>query len=95
VVIVPIPPKKDWRLRNKAMSFRYNSTINLACTTQPNFYFFKLLLIEILKHPSASIRPVINQGFNLLFSLWPAPLRAKAEEVEICLKINILEKFNI
>jgi hypothetical protein len=87
VVIVPIPPKIDWSSRNKARSFRCKSTINLACTTHPNFYFFKLLLNEILKHPSAAIRPVTNQGFN--FSLlpygrmWPAlvaPLGGLATE---------------
>ena len=64
VVIIPLPLKKDWTLYNKSRSFICNSIINRACTTQPNFDFLILLLIEILKHPSASIRPVTNQGCN-------------------------------
>ena len=85
MVIVPIPPKIDWSSRNKTRSFRCNSTINLVCTTHPNFDYFKFLLNEILKHPSASIRPVTNQGFNL----------SLLQKVENSLKINTLAKFNI
>ena len=38
---------------------------NLILTSQPVIYL-GLLLIKIIKLPSASVKPVINQGFNKL-----------------------------
>jgi hypothetical protein len=56
-------PKKDWILDNKCKSLPCNSIEKIGVTLHL-IALFSLLVIEIMKEPSASVKPLIQFGFN-------------------------------
>ena len=62
--IEPIKPKNCCNCNNKGRSHSCKPIWNFAWTRQPNLRFLFLSII-IEKEPSASIKPVINQGLTL------------------------------
>jgi hypothetical protein len=56
-------PKKDWILDNKCKSLPCNSIEKIGVSIHL-IALFSLLVIEIMKEPSASVKPVIQFGFN-------------------------------
>jgi hypothetical protein len=58
--------KKDWILDNKCNSLPCNSIEKIGVTL---IALFSLLVIEIMKEPSASVKPVIQFGFNGKFNV--------------------------
>ena len=72
-VRLPTSLKNSLNFSSKSLSFEWSSILNSGCISQ---LVFTLLLFwtPIKKQPSASVKPVINQGSKLWYKFLPFKL---------------------